>query len=249
MKKLSFWAKANPKQSRVMIALAHVFTGVNALVLGGLFYFGDFDVSRWPLLIFANIFFFFFFLYPLKEQASGLFRNSYLKRKTLDFLLVFSAGMTLAFGVNHFLSVSEPLLQLPEGKAKLIVHKTIPEKELKSDFSVKKELRQKSRQLRQNIKAEIKELKREFKKQHNEDGRDNLIKALLIILTITVAVTLGFLVAALSCNLSCSGYEGLAVVTLILGWGGIVWLGIIAIKNILRKVGQGRKNPSADPLG
>lgn len=249
MKKLSYWAKANPEQSRAIIALAHVFTGVNALVLGGLFYFSDFDVSRGPLLIFGNLFFLSFFLYPLKEQASEWFRNSYMKRKILDFLLVFSAALTLAFGVNHFLSVGEPLSPLPEGKAKLIVHKSYPDKELKSDFSLKKELRQKSRALRQNIKAEIKDLKREFKEQHNGDGRDNLIKALLIMLTIAVAVTLGFLVAGLACNLSCSGYEGLAVVTLILGWGGIIWLGFIAIKNILRKVGQGRKNPSSDPLG
>lgn len=248
MKKLSYWAKANPEQSRAIIALAHVFTGVNALVLGGLFYFSDFDVSRGPLLIFGNLFFLSFFLYPLKEQASGWFRNSYMKRKILDFLLVFSAALTLAFGVNHFLSVGEPLSPLPEGKAKLIVHKSYPDKELKSDRDFGSEVSQKVRQLRKDIRAELKELKKELKNRDG-DGKTNLIKALLIMLTIGVAVTLGMLVAALACNLSCSGYEGLAVVTLILGWGGIIWLGFIAIKNILRKVGQGRKNPSSDPLG
>ncbi len=56
-----------------------------------------------------------------------------------------------------------------------------------------------------------------------------------------IAVGLGALIAVLSCELSCSGQEGLAATVLILGWGGILWLGIIVIRNIFRDIGKGTR--------
>ena len=237
MKKLSLWAKNNPAKARVVIGLAHVFGGVNAILLGIILYITDFGYSPWLMFSLANLFFVAFFFYPKRGFSRRWFRYSYFRQKLHDFTLVVSGILAFALMVNNFLSLSSPTVPEVNGEAKLIVHRgnSLPEADAKKGF--RSTLKAKSRQLRKNIKKELKELKRAWKAQ-KQNGNPGLVKALLIMLTIGVAVTLGMLVAALACNLSCSGYEALAVIVLILGWGGIVWLGIIAVKNILLRVGQ-----------
>ncbi|KAA3631335.1 MAG: hypothetical protein DWQ02_16565 [Bacteroidetes bacterium] len=237
MKKLSLWAKNNPVKSRIVIGLAHVFGGINAIFLGLVLYITEFGYSPWLMFSIANLFFLAFFFYPQRRFSKGWFKYSYFRQKLHDFTLVVSGILAFALMCNNFLSLSSPTVPIENGEAKLIVHKdnSLPEAKTKKGF--KSELKAESRQLRKNIKKELKELKRAWKAQ-KQNGNAGFVKALLIMLTIGVAVTLGMLVAALACNLSCSGYEALALIVLILGWGGIVWLGIIAIKNILQKVGK-----------
>ncbi|GAB5554304.1 MAG: hypothetical protein Sapg2KO_38950 [Saprospiraceae bacterium] len=89
------------------------------------------------------------------------------------------------------------------------------------------------RQVRKQFKQELRQLKKTFKEQ--EESQRNWIKVLLTLLTIAVATGLILLVAALSCSLSCNGMDGLGIMVLIVGWGAVIWLGILAIKKIVNK--------------
>ena len=239
MKNLSFWAMNNPVKARMILALAHILGALNAVVLGILLYDAELGYSPWLMLILANVFFLAFFFYPRFKAVKGWFRYTYVRQKVHDFTLVFSAILAIALMVNNFLSLESQPVSSKTGNARLIVHKGDFKPEAKVKKGFRSELRKKAKQLRKNIKAEIKEIKKIRKNNQQGGSNAGLLKALLIMLTIAVAVTLGTLVAALACDLSCSGYEGLALITLILGWGGIIWLGIIAIKNIIQKVGRG----------
>lgn len=239
MRNLSIWAKSNPAKARVIIGLAHIFGGVNAIILGIILYVTEFGYSSWLMVTLANLFFVAFFFYPRKSSIKGLFKYSYFRQKLHDFTLVVSGILAFALMINNFLSLNSSAVPFENSEVKLIVHKAESHPEANTKKGFKSELRAKAKQLRKNIKKELKELKKAWKNQ-KRNGNPGLVKALLIMLTIGVAVSLGMLVAALACNLSCSGYEALALIVLILGWGGIVWLGIIAIKNILQKVGQGK---------
>lgn len=238
MKNLSQWAMYNPVKARIILAFAHIFGAINAIVLGLLLYDSELGYSPWMMLAMANLFFLAFFFYPRFKADKGWFRYTYVRQKVHDFTLVFSAILAIGLMVNNFLSLESPRVMSETGNAKLIVNNgdLNPETKVKKGFRA--ELRSKAKQIRKNIKSEWKEFKK-VRKNNKGGANPGLVKALLIMLTIAVAVTLGLLVAALACNLSCSGYEGLALITLILGWGGIVWLGIIAIKNIVQKVGRG----------
>lgn len=239
MKNLSLWANNNPIKSRAIITLGHLLIIPNALLLGFLTYAYDFEISRWVIVIFANVFFIAYFLYPNKQQGKGLFKYSYVKQKSLDFLLVTSYSLVIAAGLNHFSFSSDHRIELEEPKALLMVEKINPEVEINKSRTWKSDLKKSVKQMRKKIKRELKELKKELKKKEGDEGK-GLMKFLLILLTFGVAIGLGILIAGLACNISCSGQEGLAWVVLILGWTAIIWLSVIAIKNIDRKVGKKR---------
>lgn len=237
MKKLSYWAKNNPKAARILIAIGHLLTVLNALFAGALLIVFNFGYSGWFLVIIANVFFISYFLYPKKGVARGLFRHSYIRQKSHDFILVFSYSLVIVLGVNNFFTQTHYNSShnyghnLAQPTAKFIVHKTFSKKETKS---LKSELKTRVQNLRKEIRTELRALKKELKRQNDEGGQQGL-KALLILLTIGLAIIFAYLISALSCSLLCSGNEGLAAAVLVLGWGGILWLGILAIKNILKK--------------
>ena len=117
--------------------------------------------------------------------------------------------------------------------AKFIVYKPKVENHTTNRKQLKSEFKQKFKKVRKQIKQELRNLKKDLKKKKDKMSM-RLVKLLLFLLTVGIAIFLGFLIFALSCNIACSGEEGLAWVVLLLGWTGIIWLGIIVLKKIFR---------------
>lgn len=241
LKKLSQWAKINPKLARIIIAISHVLVYVNSIFLGILLFLFDWGASKWLLVIVANLFFISYIFYPKKSKKKNKrncsylqYNRHYIRQKAHDFSLVISYSIVIALGVNNFLmqpihgnnKVQQPI-------AKFIVYKPKVENHTTNRKQLKSEFKQKFKKVRKQIKQELRNLKKELKKKKDKKG-SRLVKLLLFLLTVAAAVVLGFLILALSCNLSCSGKEGLAWVVLFLGWTGIIWLGIIVLKKIFR---------------
>jgi hypothetical protein len=244
MRKLSKWAKINPKSSRIIIGFSHLLVVINAFCLGVILFVFDYGESKWSSIIIANLFFISYLLYPRKDIKNERFRYSYTRQKILDFSLVIFYSVVIAFGVNSFLiqnNYDYNLYRQPTAEFTVIKPKsknqTTTRKNLKSEVEVK------IKKLRKQIKHELRGLKKELKRE-NDKGGVVALKILLTLLTIGVALLLGYLIAGLACSLACSGQGGLAWVVLVLGWGGMIWLGIIAIKNILSKIGKKKKASS-----
>ena len=237
MKNVSIWGKSNPKKARVIIASSHFLIVLFCAFLGFYLFVYEIKIPLWLTFALTNFFFIAYFLYPEKGQKKGFFKYSYIKQKSLDFILVVTYSFAIACALNQIAFIKE-YKNVDQVNAKLIVHKVYPEVNLKPDKTSKSEIKKSIRNIKKSIKAEMKALKKEFKKR-KDNGGFGFVQFLLVLLTLAAAIGLGWLVAALSCELSCSGQEGLAAAVLILGWGAIIWLGIIAFKKILK---GGRKN-------
>jgi hypothetical protein len=247
MKKWSHWAAAHPRTAQLLIALSHFALFINALILGSLWFFIDFNPSMWLALGLGHVFFIAFFLYPKKGANRGPFRYSYNRQKIHDFTLVLTCSMMVALTWSNFLQSDESDKLKAPARVEFISHQNtvVTGQPLQNKVGVK--VRQQTKVLKKQIKKEFRQLKKQFKSQQSEnDG--TLGGVLLILLTVVVALGLGLLVASLSCSLSCSGMEGLAIAVLIVGWTGIIWLSILAIKRILQRM-KARKNAGAIESG
>jgi len=241
VKKFSKWGETNPKLARIIIALSHVLVFINAICLGILLFIFNWGESKWLLVIVANLFFISYIFYPKKSKKENKKNGSYLqynrhyiRQKAHDFSLVLFYGIVISLGVNNFLMQPihvDNMVQQPT--AKFIVHKPKLENQTTNRKQLKFEFKKKFKKVRKQIKQELRNLKKELKKKKDKMGM-RLVKFLLFLLTIGAAIFLGFLILVLSCELSCSGQEGLAWVVLLAGWTGVVWLGVIAIKKIIK---------------
>ena len=231
MKKLSFWASNNPVKARLFIAFAHILGAVNTIILGVMFYLWDVGTAFWPMFFLGNVFLLAYVLYPGRKDQNRWFRYSFVRQKVHDFTLVFSAIFTLALFINNFLALPQPTPSPVTGEAMMIVHHNTPE--VKTKKNLKAEFRAKAKKVRKSMRAEFKQLKKDWKKAR-KDSREGWKKGLLIALTVLVALALAWVIAALSCSIACSGNEALALVVLVVGWGGLVYAGFLLIRRILR---------------
>jgi hypothetical protein len=232
MKNLSRWAKAHPRQARLILVLAHVCIAFGALLCGFLTYFADIALPTWLPILLANSFFIAYFFYPKKDATQGWFQYSYLRQKSLDFILSTSYALLIVAGLNVWLfsnidgsikrATASPVLTAQHLKPTGLDEKTAKKHkitDLKASF--------------QELKTAIKTYKAEQKAAGNSAAGGK--KGWLIALTILGALVLGYVITGLACGIACSGQEGLAWALLIIGWGGIIWLSIILIKKIARK--------------
>lgn len=232
MKNLSRWAKAHPGQARLILVLAHVCIAFGALTCGFLTYFADIALPAWLPILLANSFFIAYFFYPKKGAIQGWFKHSYVRQKSLDFILSTSYALIITTGLNVWLfsnidfsinqATASPVLTAQHLKPAGLDEKTAKKHkitDLKASF--------------QELKAAIKTYKAEQKAADNNAAGGK--KGWLIALTILGALVLGYVITGLACGIACSGQEGLAWALLIVGWGGIIWLSIILIKKIARK--------------
>ncbi|MFK7807272.1 MAG: hypothetical protein AB8F74_05650 [Saprospiraceae bacterium] len=243
MIKISKWARLNPKSSRFIIALCHFLVVINAICFGALMYIFDWEGPRWLLVIAANIFFISYVRYPKLDKKKSKNVSLYVRQKAHDFTLVFFYSIVISLGVNNYIIHNNndySTVQRPT--AKLVVYELKPENNTSNKRQHRSAVKGKIKKLRKQIKHELRKLKKELKRKNDKAGVIAL-KILLSLLTVGASLILGYLVAALACNLSCSGQEGLAAVVLILGIGGVIWLMIITLNNILKKVGQKKKKP------
>lgn len=239
MKQLSRWANANPNKSRLIIVLCHFLIVINAICCGVLLFLFSVEESNWLLIGAANIFFLVYILYPKRSIDKNEYRLSYARRKTHDFSLMILCSIVISLGVNNFLIQNNREINLlPEPTARFMVFNPASETEITNRKNLKSALKEKVKSLKKQVKLELRELK---KKTDRKDGKTGtiLLQFLLMFLTLAIAFILGFIVALFACDLSCTGQGTLALVVLIVGWGGILWLSVIAIKAILEKIRPG----------
>lgn len=232
MKNLSRWAKAHPRQARLILVLTHVCIAFGALTCGFLTYFFDIALPPWLPIVLANTFFIAYFFYPKKGATQGWFKYSYVRQKSLDFILSTSYALLITAGLNVWLfsnidGTSKPHTASPRLIAQHLKPASLDEK------TAKKHKITNLKASFQELKTAIKTYKAEQKAAGNSAAGGG--KGWLIALTVLGALALGYVVTALACGIACSGQEGLAWALLIVGWGGIIWLSIILIKKIARK--------------
>ncbi len=233
MKQISHWAKAHPIQSRWLIAASHILLSFLAVFSASLLYLNETIVPSWIIIFFAQVFFLAFFFYPKRSALKGWYKYSYARQKTHDFTLILSCFLVLLLGVLSDLNQNNSSLQETKVRAQLINYTSGLDYTTSAKKTKKIGAWKQFRQVRKQFKQELRQLKKTFKKQ--EESQRNWIKVLLTLLTIAVATGLILLVAALSCSLSCNGMDGLGIMVLIVGWGAVIWLGILAIKKIVNK--------------
>lgn len=231
MMELSRWGKNNPQKARGIIAISHTLLIINALFLGFFTSYKDIVFPKWVLIILPILFFGVYLSYPVKGIRAGLFKHSWFRQKTHDVVLIFFYVIVIAIGFNRF--ASSPVTgsyssHVPT--AQFIVHKNSSEVTNDKGTGIWQTLKQ----LKKEIKKEIKALKKDFKNKRKSKW-STAAEILLFVGSLLVALILIWLVGALACSLSCSGMEGLAIIVLILGWGGTILLTVLGIRKILKK--------------
>lgn len=241
MRTISRWASRNPVKSRFLIAALHLLSIANALFLGILLYLGDWPSATLPSVLLATVFILAYLFYPKTEGR--LTSQKYWRQRRYDFTLVFTGALFLAFSVNNYLATpSANFLPVDGGNQPAIQLSAIGQS---SDAAVlpaptKAEVRKARRSQIKELKTTIRAWKKARKGQ--KKGSD-VGEVLLILLVILGAAMAALAVAALSCSLACSGAGGLAILLMIAGLVGIVFLSVVLIKGI---VGAG--GPPARPV-
>lgn len=239
MRKLSVWAKHNPRKARIIIIVSHI-------LLIGLAWFAGSELSfiskkppEFIVYLFVLMFFIAAIAYPFKKNKSEREKGSfYIKQKTCDFSLAASLfGMVLCLSAND----KNVLPFYTSSQASVVSISVKKENPTAAEILASLKYRDKSTLTR----SEKRILKQEFNKQlkkytiaklsGNKEAAGN---AGLIILSIIVALGLLYLVAALACSLSCNGSDAAAAAVLVLGIAGIV-IGFIAV---IRAIKRGPRN-------
>jgi hypothetical protein len=235
MKNLSKWAKCHRNMARSIIVICQLLLTALAIAVGVTSFLLDLRIPSWVMQLAATTFLVLCFFYPVKGQLTGLFKHSYRKQKSMDFMLA-SLSFLLVVGLTNDFSFapmdnSISAQTVVEAQATFVVLKTKSDIQLNKNPREKMDLKASFKNLRRDLKTQIKALKKEHTPK---DKRTGLIVAKIFLSLLALALALGllYLVAALSCNLSCSGQEGAAAIVLILGLVGVLFLSFVAFKKI-----------------
>lgn len=230
MKSISYWGRSNPQKARLIIAASHILLIINALFLGFLSFYKGIVFPKWVLITLPVLFFGVYLFYPFKGMRTGVFEYSWFRQKAHDVVLIFFYVLIITIGFNRFANSPIIVNHSTNGPtAQFIVHKTSPDVNNDRGIGIWQTLKE----LKNEVKNEIKALKNDFKKKRKSKW-STFAEILLVVGSLFLALTLIWLVGALACSLSCSGMEGLAIVVLVLGWGGTILLTVLAIRKILK---------------
>jgi hypothetical protein len=238
MKQLSRWAKCHPIAARIIIIGAHFLLVADALWLGFLSYAEGIVLPHWLLLVFCNLFFLAYFLYPLKKSKKGLFKHSYEWQKTMDFVLVAAYASAIVVGINllGFGTSTEsndntgsPVLIALKLKSEIVQEKTSIQ-----PGNLFARLSNAVIESKAKLKAELKVLKDNHQSRTSPNSDYGLLKFFLVLLAVGFFLGLILLITFFSCSLSCSGNGGAAIALALLGTTAAIWLLVIAIKGIVR---------------
>lgn len=239
MKKLSRWAKENPRKARITIILGHFALVTIALFTGESFTELGIQFPAWLLFLFLSVFILAAAFYPCRKNRKPINNELYyIRQKSCDWLLAASTFLMILCLANKN-TASVNFFQ-PVSASSGITHIKETKKPTAAEILASLEYRDKSTLTR----SEKRILKQEFKTQLKNYVAAKLSgnkaegdRAGLIILAIIGALGLLFLLAALSCGIACNGAEGLAIAVLILGTAGIIW----ALIAVIRAIKRGRK--------
>ena len=247
MKQLSRWAKRHPIAARIIIIGSHFLLVADALWLGFLSYVEGIVLPHWLLLVFCNLFFLAYFLYPLKKSQKGLFKHSYERQKTMDFVVVAAYLCAIVVWINLIGFGSSIENNYKAGSPMLIALK-LKSTTTQEETSIQSEnlftrLINTAQESKAKLKVELRVLKDNYKNRLYPNSDYGLLKFFLVLLTVGAFLGLIYLVAIFSCSLSCSGNEGAAIALALFGTTAAIWLLVIAIKAIVRI----RKKAKEDP--
>jgi hypothetical protein len=229
MKKLSIWAKDHPWPARLIIVISHILLFILAWDLGLRTASLDIYLSSFVAKFLGVLFCMACILYPIKGVTKGVFRHSYVRQKSADFVVLLTTFLMFTSVFNALFFSPVAVYWKAEPKVVQIVNKTteVRENAFPSMKDVKRAMKKYEKQIRKDMRA----AKKRFKQQQNDDG----VKILLTILVVVGAIFLLGLIGSLSCTLSCNGQEGLAGVVFVLGLGGVITLVVITMKAIWKK--------------
>lgn len=233
MKKIGKWAQKNPVKARIIIGVSHVLVIINAIIIGILLYLNDWGTSIWPSVICANLICVSYFFYPSKHKGKKAWITSFYRRKAQDFSFVVLHAVVIAFGLSNFLAHDSQDYRVDQQSTVVFAsERTVVESKREIRKEKKAGVQAGIKQAKKNIRAKLRALKAEKSPQNK--GERAALKTILILLTIVGAIALGFVISVLACTIGCAGGEALATTIIVLGWAGVVWMGVIAIRQIMR---------------
>jgi hypothetical protein len=225
-KRVSYWAKENPKKTMWMINGIKMITGVGGLYIGKMFYENDIAFSNTSTYALLGIFGAAAIAYPLKSAKRNFIKHTYLKRKVIDGLLALS-GFLLMISLGNQVASDENVAP---------VITTVFEK---TDQLFSQEHHGANDQMTSYTSDEIDEISTEATDEEKKSGKNAgkiIGQILLTLLAVALFIGLLYILAILSCSLSCNGQEALAVVVLLGGLAVCVGLLILAISAIWKKL-------------
>ncbi len=241
---ISYWGKDHPALTRLILILLNAILCILGMALGLLAFLYEVEIPGSVKYILAGLAVFSLLIYPSKYAKIHFIKYSFWQRKRMDFILSFLGFLLLATLFNGFLSGAPKLNEEP-AYAQQVVYKpkTFKEKwKQKVDvFPMVKEYRA----FKKQIKKEARLLQKEFKASNQNE---ELWKAIVLTLLILIgAFVIGAFIGALSCSLACNGSEALALIVLVFGWLGVIYLSFIGIRASFRRYNkkQGKKQKAA----
>lgn len=235
--RLSYWAKSHPASAILMITVSKIVIGSIALFLGISANFEGLTMdSKIGGYVFGIIAAVCIMAYPPKRLKKKLgFASFYQYQKRMDACLV-------AFGFAFFFFVGN-LMPNWVAQPAISVTSSIRVPTVLSIVGQPKPAQQAPATERGGIfhkwlikKAKFK-IKRVIEKIEQLEGDDLEvpIKIFLTLLFLALIFGLGYLALAFGCNLSCSGQETLGAIVMIGGPLLVLFLGILAIREIWKK--------------
>jgi arginine exporter protein ArgO len=228
MKSISIWAYCNPFKSQLIIAVCQLTLTVLA-VYGGIWLFAR-GVELPGVMYYTGLTLFFLalVLYPVRRARFRFWKMNYARQKTIDAVLLVSY-LLAAVSISNFDAHSAWLEASAGTSAFAQPRPTSLADPAAVHYNAAPEKPWSRRELKRALRQQYKQFVSE-KRRQSDDGSTGLIVA-IVVLMLALMVAVFFL----SCSISCSGANVLGLVVLIGGWALILTLGILAIRNIVRK--------------
>lgn len=230
MKKISLWAKAHPKQTRLFIVISYLLLNILGIAIGKLLNQLKIELPFFLLEISVVVFILAGLCYPSNNK-----KRNYFFHKTCDSILITTTFFMIIFSGNRYGNITGLITATSfqnEARATSIKdssrHSYSSLEVFKLSMKDKDGKMLKWKERRKLLKTQVKAIKQS--KDLTDAG-----KIALTIGCVIVALGLLYLVAAGACSLSCSGAEGGAI---LLGLGGlalVIVLFVIAMKAIHKK--------------
>ena len=235
MKKISIWAARHRLASQLILVLIHLLLIGIALKLALELYVLDWQVPAFLFWLTITGYVSCILFYPFKKHKRGLWKHSYSRQKSFDFLMVVSSFLIILITSNQvmFNLTAESNVNL-NARATFISYSSGMMNET-TELS-KKEIRKKRKALRKRFRKVLKEKLLQIKKIKKEEGqKDNSVdKIFLFLLLILLAAGLSLLVVMGACSLACNGAGAGAMFLLLFGTAAIVIGMFFGIRAIFR---------------
>ena len=227
MRNVASWASRNPWTARFLIIFLYLPLNIAGLMLGDLLFDRGYEFPSFVLYGACLVALAVILYYPSRRHAIFL-KNFYVKRKSADFLLLFSTVCMIAFIGNHLntgktfslITKAGGLSATGNYEASSFTASVHPKKPIKKIVQKK--------QLRKKVVSLIKTLRKKYR--DTSDGT----KILLIFLAVVVIAATVVLLLGLVCAIGCGGAEAISYILLTLGVGLGIFLTFLIFKRLSR---------------